>query len=81
VLEAGGFDGVLEGAAEFLAVVEGAAGAGGFVALVEADEEVVFEDWHRGLDAGLGAAMREAGCGSGTEGASVREYRIWHLMI
>ena len=61
VFEARGFDRVLEGAAEFLAVVEGAAGAGGFVTLVEADEEVVFEDGHAGLDAGLGAGLREGG--------------------
>jgi hypothetical protein len=48
VLEAGGFDGVLEGAAKLLAVLVGAAGAGGrAVAIVEADEEVMFEDWHR----------------------------------
>jgi len=61
MLEAGGFDGVLEGAAEFLAVFEGAAGAGGFVALVEADEEVMFEDWHAGLDAVWGAGLRKGG--------------------
>ena len=49
MLEAGGFDGVLEGAAEFLAVFAGAAGApGGFVALVQADKEVVFEGRHMG---------------------------------
>jgi hypothetical protein len=48
MLEAGGFDGVLERAAEFLAVFAGTAGApGGFVALVEADKEVVFKDRHR----------------------------------
>ena len=47
VLEAGGFDGVLEGGAELLAVFVAAAGAGGgFVALVQADKEVVFKDWH-----------------------------------
>ena len=47
VLEARGFDGILEGAAEFLAVFVAAAGPRGrFVALVEADKEVVFEDWH-----------------------------------
>ena len=61
VLEARGFDGILEGAAEFLAVFEGAAGAGGFVALVEADEEVMFEDWHAGLDAVWGAGLRKGG--------------------
>lgn len=54
VLEAGGFDGVLEGAAELLGVLVGAAGAGGLVALVETDEEVVFKGWHSGLDAGDG---------------------------
>jgi hypothetical protein len=48
MLEAGGFDSILEGAAEFLAVFAGAAGAAGrFVALVEADKEVMFEDRHR----------------------------------
>ena len=48
VLEAGGFDGILEGAAKFLAVFVAAAGAGGgIVALVEADEDMVFKDWHR----------------------------------
>ena len=61
VFEARGFDRVLERGAKFLAVVEGAAGAGGFVTLVEADEEVVFEDGHAGLDAGLGAGLREGG--------------------
>ena len=64
VLEAGGFDGVLERAAEFLAVFAGAAGApGGFVALVKTDKEVMFEGRHmgdlmhngrRGCDAALG---------------------------
>ena len=71
VLQAGGFDGVLEGAAECLAVFEGAAGAGGFVALVEADEEVMFEDWHGdwmhrmgGRDAaGVGGACENIGYG------------------
>ena len=79
MLEAGGFDGILEGAAEFLAVFEAAAGAGGgIVALVEADKEVMFEDWHRGLDAGW-----RPGCGRrcGRSGGSVREYRVWDLMI
>jgi hypothetical protein len=48
VLEAGGLDGILEGAAEFLAVFVAAAGAGGgIVALVEANKEVMFKDWHR----------------------------------
>jgi hypothetical protein len=43
MLEAGGFDGVFEGAAKFLAVLMGAAGAGGgLVAVVEADEKMVF---------------------------------------
>ena len=47
VLEASGFDSILEGSAEFLAVLVAAAGPRGrFVALVEADKEVVFEDWH-----------------------------------
>jgi hypothetical protein len=60
VLEAGGLDGILESAAEFLAVFVAAAGAGGgIVALVEADEEVVFKDWHRELDAGWGAGLRQ----------------------
>jgi len=54
VLETGGFDGVLEGAAKLFSVAEGAAGAGVFVPLVEADEEVVFEEWHEELDAGDG---------------------------
>ena len=75
VLEAGGFDGIFEGAAEFFAVVEGAAGAGGLVALVEADEEVMFEDWHRK------DWMQDAGPGCGRSGGSVREYRVWPLMI
>ena len=61
VFEARGFDRVLERGAKFLAVVEGAAGAGGFVTLVEADEEVVLEDWHAGLDAGWRAGLREGG--------------------
>jgi hypothetical protein len=48
MLEAGGFDSVLEGAAKFLAIFVGAAGApGGFVALVQADKEVMFKDRHR----------------------------------
>jgi hypothetical protein len=71
VLEAGGFDGVFEGATKFLAVFEGAAGAGGFVALVQADKEVVFEDWHRGIGcrmagrdaAGVGVACENKGYG------------------
>ena len=47
VLEAGGFDGVLEVAFEVFAVLVAAAGAvRGFVALVEADEDVVVELWH-----------------------------------
>jgi hypothetical protein len=58
VLEAGGLDGILERAAKFLAVFEGAAGARGFVSLVETDKEVMFEDWHRRLDAGCKAEMR-----------------------
>ncbi len=68
VLEAGGFDGVLEGAAEFLAVLVAAAGAGGgFVALVEADEDVMFKDWHRN------DWMQDGGPGCGRSGGSVRE--------
>ena len=60
VLEAGGFDGILEGAAEFLAVFVAAAGAGGgIVALVEANKEVMFEDWHR-KDWMLGRGDRDA---------------------
>ena len=48
MLEAGGFDGILESAAEFLAVFVATAGAGGgIVALVEANKEVMFKDWHR----------------------------------
>jgi len=59
VLEAGGFDSVFEGAAEFLAVFEAAAGAGGFIALVETDEDVVFEEWHTLIGCGgWGAKMR-----------------------
>jgi hypothetical protein len=47
MLQAGSFDGVFEGSAKFLAVFVAAAGpGGGFVAFVEADKEVVFEDWH-----------------------------------
>lgn len=39
MLEAGGFDGIFESAAEFLAVFVGAAGAGGgVIPIVEADE-------------------------------------------
>jgi hypothetical protein len=62
MLEAGGFDRVLEGAAEFLAVFVGAAGAGGgFVALVQADKEVMFEDRHRDDLMQVGTQ----GCGTG----------------
>ena len=76
VLEAGGLDGILEGAAEFLAVFVAAAGAGGgIVALVEADKEVMFEDWHRK------DWMRDGELGCGRGGGSVREYRVWPLMI
>jgi hypothetical protein len=47
MLEAGFFDGVFECAAELLAVFVGAAWpGGGFVAFVEADEDVMFEVWH-----------------------------------
>ncbi len=49
VFQARGFDGIFESAAEFFPVSEGAAGAGGFVALVEADKEVMFEDWHKSV--------------------------------
>ena len=76
VLEARGFDGILEGAAEFLAVFVAAAGAGSrIVALVEANKEVMFKDWHRKdwMQDGV------PGCGRG--GGSVREYRVWPLMI
>ncbi len=61
VFEAGGFDGIFEGAAEFLAVFVAAAGAGGgIVALVEANKEVMFEDWHRkGWMHGWRAGMRK----------------------
>ncbi len=59
MLEAGGFDGILESATEFLAVLVAAAGAGGgIVALVETDEEVMFKDWHRELDAGCRVGLR-----------------------
>jgi hypothetical protein len=67
VLESGGFDGVFERAAELLAVFEAAAGAGRFVALVEADKEVVFEEWHRK------DWMQDGGPGCGRDGGSVRE--------
>jgi hypothetical protein len=61
MLEAGGFDGVLEGATELLAVIMAAAGAGGgFVALVETDKEVVFKDWH------WKDWMQDGGLGCGT---------------
>jgi hypothetical protein len=73
VLEASRFDGILEGAAEFLAVFVAAAGAGGgIVSLVEADKNVMFEDWHRkdwmhrmgGRDAaGVGLACENIGYG------------------
>lgn len=47
VLEPGGFDGVFEGSAKLLAVLVGTTGAVGcFVAVVEADEDVAFEEWH-----------------------------------
>jgi hypothetical protein len=76
VLEAGGFDGILEGAAEFLAMFVAAAGAGGgIVALVDADENVMFEDRHRKN------WMQDGGAGGGRGGGSVREYRVWPLMI
>jgi hypothetical protein len=61
VLQAGGFDGVLEGSAEFLAVFVAATGAGGgFVPFVQADKEVVFKDWHRD------DLMQDGGQGCGT---------------
>ena len=72
LLEAGGFDGILESAAEFLAVFVATAGAGGgIVPLVQADKNVVFEDWHRdwmhrmgGRDAaGVGLACENVGYG------------------
>ena len=73
VLEAGGLDGILEGATEFLAVFVTTAGAGGgIVSLVEADKNVMFEDWHRkdwmhrmgGRDAaGVGLACENIGYG------------------
>jgi hypothetical protein len=70
--EAGGFDGVLEGAFEFFAVVIGAAGTGGgAVAFVEADEDVVFEVGH---DDSMQAA--EARCPAFCENKS-----LWHLTI
>jgi hypothetical protein len=62
VFEAGGFDGVLERGAELLAVFVGAAGAlGGFVALVQADKQVMFkdrqwEDWMQDGRQGCGTA-------------------------
>jgi hypothetical protein len=58
VFQAGMLGGVLEMATEFLAALEAATGAGGgFVALVCADKDVVFEAWHGGLDAGFQLAM------------------------
>jgi len=76
VLEAGGLDGIFEGAAEFLAVFVAAAGTGGgIVALIEAYKEVMFEEWHRK------DWMQDGGPGCGRGGASMREYRIWPLMI
>jgi hypothetical protein len=62
VLEAGGFDSVLEGTFEFLTAFIGAAGAGGgLVALVHADKNVVFEIWHRCLDARYAAGAASVG--------------------
>jgi hypothetical protein len=47
VFEAGFFDGVLEGGLELFAMLGTAAGAGGvFVAVIVADEEVMFELGH-----------------------------------
>jgi hypothetical protein len=61
MLEAGGLDGIFEGAAQFLAVFARAAGAGGFVAFVETDKKVMFEDWHRGIGCrGWGVEMRDS---------------------
>lgn len=82
VLEAGGFDGVLEGSAEFLAVFVAAAGAGGgIVALVEANKEVMFKDWHRKVGCGGWGERSGAGWEAAQGLYSVREYRLWHLMI
>ena len=50
VFEAGFFDGVLEGGLELFAVLAAAAWAGGvFVAVVVADEEMMFELWHEAI--------------------------------
>jgi len=80
VLEAGGFDGILEGSAEFLGMLVGAAGAGRLVALVETDEDVVFEGWHTWIGCRRqGAEMRRGW--KAERGHGVREWRIWPLMI
>gem|GEM_PF-3517046 len=50
VLEASFFDGFLEGRLELFAVLAATAGAGGvFVAVVVADEEMMFELWHEAI--------------------------------
>jgi hypothetical protein len=72
VFEAGGFDCIFEGASELLGVFEATAGAGGFVAFVETDKEVVFEDWHRGIGCTGGGVEMRGHFGSGA-GHSVRE--------
>jgi hypothetical protein len=80
VLEAGGFDGILEGATKFLGMLVGAAGAGRLVALVETDEDVVFEGWHTGIGCRRQGAEIRRGW-KAARGHGVREWRIWPLMI
>jgi len=76
VLEAGSLDHILEGAAEFLAVLVAATGAGGgIVALTEANKEVMSKARHRRN------WVHDGRPGSGRSGGSVREYRVWPLMI
>ena len=59
MLETSGFDGILQRAAEFLAIFVGAARAGGgFVALIHTDEQMVFKDWH--TTAWMQEGMQEA---------------------
>jgi hypothetical protein len=59
MFEAGGFDGIFKGTAKLLGMAKGAARASGFVALVKADKDVVFEDRHRGIGCtGGGFEMR-----------------------
>ena len=80
MFEAGGFDGILDGATKFLGMLVGAAGAGRLVALVETDEDVVFEGWHTGIGCWRqGAEMRRGW--EAARGHGVREWRIWPLMI